>query len=163
MIDSEGYREGVGIVVSHRGGKLLWCRRCGQDAWQFPQGGIEPEETLQEALYRELFEETGLRAGQVEVLGRTRDWLSYRIPEHLTRRREPGCIGQKQIWFLVKLIEGSVHFSAGAEPPPEFDQWCWVDYWYPVDNVVEFKREVYLRALTELEPLWARHLVAAAS
>lgn len=147
----------------NRDGKLLWCRRFGQEAWQFPQGGIERDETPEQALYRELLEETGIQPSQVRLVGRTRGWLSYRIPTQYTRKgRDEVCIGQKQVWYLVRMVDGAVKFDANNASPPEFDQWCWVDYWYPVDHVIPFKREVYLKALTELEPLWTRSLVAEA-
>lgn len=144
-------------------GKLLWCRRFGQDAWQFPQGGIEVDESPEQALYRELLEETGIKASQTELLGHSRNWLSYRIPKQYTRKRQNEvCIGQMQRWYLLKLIDGGVNLNAGESSQPEFDQWCWVDYWYPVDHVIPFKRAVYLKALTELEPLWSRSLAAEA-
>ena len=145
-------------------GKLLWCRRFGQDAWQFPQGGIESDETPEQALYRELQEETGITPSQVKLLGNTQNWLSYRIPRQYTRKkRDEVCIGQKQIWYLLKLIDGEISFSAGQLQSAEFDQWGWVDYWYPVDHVISFKRKVYQQALTELEPLWSQALPAEAS
>lgn len=159
MIDSEGYRQNVGIIVCNHAGKLLWCRRYAQDAWQFPQGGIEPNESPNEALYRELYEETGLNASQVAQLGQTRDWLSYRIPDEYCRRRGKNvCIGQKQIWYLLKLLNGEIRFHSDGQRSPEFDQSRWVDYWFPVDNVVEFKRDVYRQALTELRPLWQQSM-----
>ena len=157
VIDSKGYRENVGIIVSKSDGKLLWCRRFGQDAWQFPQGGIEPNETPEQALYRELKEETGLSPEQVELLGRTNDWISYRIPDSFNRKRRNStsiCIGQKQIWFLLKLVDAEADFRSIDLERPEFDQWSWVDYWYPVEKVIEFKRDVYKQALTEFKPLW---------
>ena len=163
VIDSKGYRKNVGMIVMNREGKLLWCRRYGQDAWQFPQGGIEPDETPEQALYRELSEETGLQRSQVALLGHTDDWLSYRIPKQYTRKRRDGlCVGQMQIWYLLKLETGGVEFDKISTVQPEFDQWRWVDYWYPVEHVIPFKRDVYLKALTELEPLWVQGRVVEA-
>lgn len=153
MIDSKGYRSNVGIVLSNPEGKVFWARRCGQDAWQFPQGGINKNESPMEAMYRELQEETGLMPGHVEVAGQTQDWLRYRIPEHLLRRHsKPLCIGQKQIWFGLRLIGTEDDFNLSDCDKPEFDRWRWVDYWSPVDEIISFKREVYKQALKELEP-----------
>ena len=152
MIDSNGYRPNVGIVLSNAAGEVFWARRRGQEAWQFPQGGIQQDETPVEAMYRELYEEIGLEAGHVEVLGQTSDWLSYQIPDHLLRHRsKPLCIGQKQIWFSLKLVGDESDFNLSCSDNPEFDQWRWVDYWMPVDEIIEFKRGVYKQALKELE------------
>ena len=154
MIDVEGYRANVGIILRNADGKLLWARRIGQDAWQFPQGGIREDETPEEAMYRELFEEIGLDNDDVNVVGRTRDWLRYRLPRrHLRHYSKPLCIGQKQVWFLLNLVaaESKVRFDATDEP--EFDYWRWVDYWRPLDEVVPFKRRVYELALSEFAPL----------
>jgi len=154
VIDVEGYRANVGIILRNADGKLLWARRIGQDAWQFPQGGIREDETPEEAMYRELFEEIGLDNDDVDVVGRTRDWLRYRLPRrHLRHYSKPLCIGQKQVWFLLNLVaaESKVRFDATDEP--EFDYWRWVDYWRPLDEVVAFKRKVYELALSEFAPL----------
>jgi putative (di)nucleoside polyphosphate hydrolase len=142
------------MVITGPGNRVLWAKRAGQDAWQFPQGGIHNGETPQQAVYRELEEEVGLTPEQVECLGVTRDWLRYRLPHQLIRRgRRPLCIGQKQKWFLLRLNahESAIRFDRG--PKPEFDGWRWVDYWLPINDVVAFKQEVYRRALTELAPL----------
>lgn len=150
VIDLDGYRENVGIILSNREGRLLWARRIGQDAWQFPQGGIRRNESPEEAMFRELREEVGLEASDVTIITRTRDWLRYRLPKHLVRRRSrPVCIGQKQVWYLLYLAgdEGRVRLDASDEP--EFDCWRWVDYWSPVTEVVSFKRKVYRTALEE--------------
>jgi putative (di)nucleoside polyphosphate hydrolase len=126
----------------------------GQDAWQFPQGGINPDESPQQAMYRELREEIGLREEQVEVLGATREWLKYRLPERYIRRNcEPLCIGQKQIWFLLRTRCGEDAFCLDDTDAPEFEDWRWVKYWQPVREVIYFKRRVYERALEELAPL----------
>ena len=154
MIDSDGYRPNVGIILCNDDGKLFWARRIGQDAWQFPQGGIRTSETPEEAMYRELAEEVGLGCDDVEVVGSTRGWLRYRLPKRLVRRySKPVCIGQKQVWFMLRLLadESKVRFDLCETP--EFDGWRWVDYWHPVDEVVHFKREVYARALNQFAPI----------
>ncbi len=154
VIDADGFRPNVGIVLSHADGRVLWARRIGQEAWQFPQGGIKRNESPESALYRELEEELGLKREHVALLGVTSDWLRYRLPNRLIRRgRQPVCIGQKQKWFLLRLIgdESEIRFDSGATP--EFDHWRWVDYWLPVKDVVSFKREVYRQALEQLAPL----------
>ena len=154
MIDSDGYRPNVGIVLSNNEGKVFWARRIGQDAWQFPQGGIRTNETPEEAMYRELTEEIGLCADHVEVIGSTRGWLRYRLPRRLVRRNsKPVCIGQKQVWFMLKLTADESQVRLDLTEHPEFDHWVWVDYWQPVNEVVHFKRRVYNRALKELAPL----------
>ena len=86
MIDFDGFRPNVGIILSNRDGQVLWARRAGQDAWQFPQGGIRTDETPCEAMYRELAEEVGLLEKHVEVMGATRGWLRYRLPPRYIRR-----------------------------------------------------------------------------
>ena len=150
VLDSDGFRSNVGIVVCNPVGKLLWTKRIGQNAWQFPQGGIQAGETFEEALFRELKEEVGLSASDVSIIKRTRGWLRYRLPERLVRQGPgPVCIGQKQKWFLLSLDcdDGRVELSRSEQP--EFDDWRWVNYWEPVRRVVAFKRDVYRRALTE--------------
>ena len=152
MIDSRGFRSNIGMVICNNEGKLLWAKRIRQDAWQFPQGGIKPGESLEQALYRELDEEVGLQAQEVNIIYQTQDWLHYRLPKRLVRQNSnPVCIGQKQKWFLLSLEveESKIDLTRGSSP--EFDGWRWVNYWYPLHNVVDFKREVYRKALTELE------------
>lgn len=152
MIDSEGYRHNIGIILSNKNGQLLWARRIGQDAWQFPQGGVNEDESMEEALYRELSEEIGLRPEHVEIVGCTKDWLRYRLPAHLVRHHsEPLCIGQKQIWYMLRLISEDQCVCLDTSDKPEFDSWRWVDYWYPLREVISFKRKVYERALEELK------------
>lgn len=152
MIDENGYRPNVGIVLCNGAGQVFWARRRGQDGWQFPQGGIKFKESPEEALFRELHEEIGLTAQHVQVMGRTREWLRYELPEQLRRTGSMvrGFRGQKQIWFLLRLTgeDADVRLDRGAQP--EFDRWRWIDYWDAVDGIVEFKRAVYHAALTEL-------------
>jgi len=154
VIDRDGYRLNVGIILSNDEGKVFWARRLGQDAWQFPQGGIDKSESPEEAMYRELTEETGLNPTDVKVLGCTDEWLKYRLPKRYVRRnQQPVCVGQKQIWYMLRMIGSESAVNLSRNPKPEFDSWCWIDYWEPTRKVIFFKRKVYKRALTELEPL----------
>lgn len=154
MLDSNGYRFNVGIILSNGRGQVFWARRTGMNAWQFPQGGIKDDEQPAEAMYRELWEEVGLTPDQVEIVGCTRDWLHYRLPRRFVRAgKKPVCIGQKQLWFVLRMLAGDQDVRLDRARKPEFDGWRWVHYWYPIRRVVFFKRDVYRKALTELAPL----------
>ncbi len=151
MIDSDGYRLNVGIILCNDQGKLFWARRAGMDSWQFPQGGIKSHETPEAAMFRELHEETGLKQQHVEVIGSTRRWLNYNLPRRYIRKdSHPLCIGQKQRWFLLRLTSTEKHVRFDCSERPEFDDWRWVHYWHPLKNVVYFKKAVYRKALNEL-------------
>jgi len=105
-------------------------------------------------MFRELAEEVGLRPEHVQVIGCTKGWLRYRLPKHLVRQSgKSPCIGQKQVWFLLRMVGGEEQVRLDVSERPEFDHWQWVDYWYPLRAVVAFKRHVYWRALRELAPL----------
>ncbi|KQQ73118.1 RNA pyrophosphohydrolase [Xanthomonas sp. Leaf131] len=154
MIDPDGFRPNVGIVLMRQDGQVFWARRVRRDGWQFPQGGMNTDETPVEAMYRELREETGLLPEHVSVLGATPGWLRYRLPSRAVRRNERQvCIGQKQVWFLLQFTGEESHLKLDQTDTPEFDHWRWVDFWYPVEHVVMFKRGVYARALRHLAPL----------
>lgn len=154
VIDAQGYRANVGIILVNGDGRLFWGRRVGRAGWQFPQGGIQPGESPEEALYRELREETGLERAHVQIIGRTRRWLKYRLPPRYRRSDVlPLCIGQKQMWFMLRLTGRETALRLDASDAPEFDHWRWVDYWHPLQEVIYFKRQVYQRALAELAPL----------
>lgn len=160
VIDENGFRLNVGIVLLGPDGRVFWGRRIGnRDAWQFPQGGLMPGESPEEALWRELNEEVGLCRDDVELLASTRGWLSYRLPRRFQRRPvddQRPCIGQRQKWFLLRLRAREDVIDLAACGEPEFDDWRWVNYWYPVRKVVHFKRGVYLRALREFMPVVRR-------
>jgi putative (di)nucleoside polyphosphate hydrolase len=154
VIDTEGYRANVGIILVNDDGSLFWAKRIGEDAWQFPQGGIRKSESAEQALFRELYEEVGVVKESVEVIGRTQDWLRYKIPEQLIRRHQtPCCIGQKQRWFLLRFTGKESDVCLDSSDKPEFDQWCWIDPIEPPRSVISFKRSVYSEALKELLPL----------
>ena len=152
VIDSDGYRPNVGIIVANQAGQVLWARRCGQDAWQFPQGGINSGESAEDALYRELDEEVGLQPEQVKIIGSTHGWLRYRLPKRLLRNNSKSFIGQKQKWYLLKMLAEDDAVRFDHSDTPEFDFWNWVSYWYPLGQVVPFKKDVYRRAMKELAP-----------
>jgi putative (di)nucleoside polyphosphate hydrolase len=155
MIDRRGFRLNVGIILANDVNEVFWGKRPGyKDAWQFPQGGVSPYETLEETMYRELAEEIGLLKTDVEYLGVTKRWLYYRLPYCFQRRKQkPLCVGQKQKWFLLRLITDESKIRFDQTDSPEFTDWRWVDYWHPIQQVIAFKREVYKKALIELEPL----------
>jgi len=150
VIDAEGFRANVGIVICNRMGQVFWAKRYGQHSWQFPQGGIDEGETAEQAMYRELHEEVGLKPEHVEILSVTKNWVRYKLPKRLIRQgSNPVCIGQKQKWFLLQLKCKEQDVNLLHSGHPEFDDWRWVSYWYPVRNVVSFKRDVYRRVMKE--------------
>ena len=155
MLDRDGYRPNVGIILVNSRNEVFWGKRIREHSWQFPQGGIKRGESPEQAMFRELHEEVGLMPEHVRIIARTRDWLRYEVPDHWVRREWRGHYrGQKQIWFLLRMIgrDSDVHLRASEHP--EFDAWRWHEYWIPLDSVIEFKREVYRLALEEL----SRHL-----
>ncbi|MDJ0909199.1 MAG: RNA pyrophosphohydrolase [Woeseiaceae bacterium] len=150
-IDDEGFRANVGIILTNDDGRLLLGGRVGAKGWQFPQGGMLRGEDPEEAMYRELEEEIGLSESDVELLGVTRDWLRYRLPDKYIRKHsKPLCIGQKQRWFMLRLAVSPEKVRFDLCDSPEFDRGRWVQYWRPVNEVIYFKRRVYARALHEL-------------
>jgi putative (di)nucleoside polyphosphate hydrolase len=154
VIDAEGFRANVGIVICNELGQVFWARRYGQHSWQFPQGGIDENETAEQTMYRELHEEVGLKPEDVKILAVTKNWLRYKLPKRLVRQgSNPVCIGQKQKWFLLQLTCREEDVDLLHSSHPEFDNWRWVSYWYPVRNVVSFKREVYRRVMKEFAPV----------
>ena len=151
MIDRDGYRPNVAIVLCNAKNEVFWGKRIKEHAWQFPQGGIKLNESPEDAMFRELEEETGLLREHVRILGRTKGWLHYNVPTHWVKREWRGTYkGQKQIWYLLRLVgrDNDIHLRASTHP--EFDAWRWHDYWVPLDSVIEFKRDSYREALNQL-------------
>ncbi len=158
MLDREGFRPNVGIILLNQKNQVFWGKRIRTHSWQFPQGGIDRGETPEQAMFRELHEEIGLQPHHVRVMARTRDWLRYEVPDRYIRRDARGHYrGQKQIWYLLQLLGHDWDLNLRATNHPEFDAWRWNDYWVPLDVVVEFKRGVYEMALTELARFVPRH------
>ncbi len=154
-VADDGYRPNVGIILCNCEKQVLWARRSGHDGWQFPQGGVRPDETPEEALFRELYEEVGLQRDHVRIVARTHGWLKYDLPERYRRRRRaqrPDLFrGQKQIWYLLQMLCDDSTVCLDTSASPEFDEWRWIDYWSALENIVDFKRQVYELALVELE------------
>ncbi|UFS56299.1 RNA pyrophosphohydrolase [Comamonadaceae bacterium M7527] len=151
MLDREGFRPNVGIILLNQKNQVFWGKRIRTHSWQFPQGGIDRGESPEQAMFRELHEEVGLLPEHVSIVARTRDWLRYEVPDRFIRRESRGHYkGQKQIWYLLRLTGRDGDLNLRATNHPEFDAWRWNDYWVPLDVVVAFKRGVYEMALTEL-------------
>jgi putative (di)nucleoside polyphosphate hydrolase len=151
MLDRDGFRPNVGIILLNARNQVFWGKRLKTHSWQFPQGGIKHGESPEQAMLRELQEEVGLLPEHVQIVARTRDWLRYEVPDHYIRRDARGHYrGQKQIWFLLRLVGHDSDLNLRASTHPEFDAWRWNDYWVPLESVIEFKRDVYKNALNEL-------------
>ena len=154
MIDNDGYRKNVGIILCNSRNKLLICKRLGEESWQFPQGGFEKNENAESAMFRELFEEIGLKKNEISILGITKSWLKYDLPKKYQRKTNNKlCIGQKQKWFLLRLISDDTNIVFSNSKHPEFDSWQWVEDNKPMEIVIDFKRDVYKKALEELMPI----------
>lgn len=148
VIDRDGFRPNVGIILINQAGEVFWGKRAGHRSWQFPQGGINDDERPLAAMYRELHEETGLKPTDVEVISWTCGWLRYRLPRNMIRRHLfPTCIGQKQKWFLLRLRSPESAFDLNTSDKPEFDGWEWRSYWSILSEVIYFKRSVYQEAM----------------
>ncbi|MCF6300561.1 MAG: RNA pyrophosphohydrolase [Proteobacteria bacterium] len=152
MIDEDGFRPNVGIILLDDNGRVFWAKRHQADGWQLPQGGIDKNETAEEAMFRELYEEVGLKPKHVDVLGCTPGWLHYHLPRKYQKKNSfPLCVGQKQVYFLLQLTEDESMVDFNKTESPEFEEYKWVNFWYPAEHVIHFKRSVYKQALKKLE------------
>ncbi len=147
MLDNNGYRLNVGIILLNHANQVFWGKRKNEDSWQFPQGGVLNYEKLEEAMYRELYEEVGLIHKHVDIIARTKDWLFYDVPNS---HKKLTFKGQKQIWYLLRFIGEDSDINIKSHKEQEFDAWRWVNYWQCIDEVIYFKYAVYHAALTYL-------------
>ncbi len=147
------FRSAVGLIVANSKDQVLVARRNDLvDQWQFPQGGISRHESPLEAGLRELEEETGILPSAVEVLGMTEFARQYDYPQWADNAKFLNA-GQELTFILLRFIGSSDSIDVHCVPHPEFDAWKWIEYWEPVNLIVDFKKHVYREALSELEPL----------
>jgi len=113
---------------------------------------MRDDETPEQSVMRALQEEVGLTQESVEIMACTRGWLRYKLPRRLLRQKSSSFVGQKQKWFLLKMLAEDQAVCVDRSSEPEFDSWRWVSYWYPLGQVIAFKRDVYRKAMKELAP-----------
>lgn len=151
------YRQNVGVMLANARGHVFVGQRLDHvsDAWQMPQGGIDPGEDARTAALRELEEETGVSPDLVTVEAETEGWVTYDLPADLIPKLWKGRFrGQEQKWFLLRFHGTDDQVRIDTEHP-EFSQWKWLSPDQLVANIVPFKRAVYEAVLAEFSGrLW---------
>jgi putative (di)nucleoside polyphosphate hydrolase len=148
-IENLPYRANVGVMVLNKSGDVFVAQRLKHyaNAWQMPQGGIDPGEAPAEAALRELEEETGINSSKVVILSETQNWISYELPANLIPKIWNGQYrGQKQKWFLMRFLGEDTDIDIETEEP-EFSAWKWIAPSALPDAIVPFKRDVYVAVL----------------
>ena len=145
--DKKNYRPNVAAIVlsakyPHTCEIFIASRTDVDNAWQFPQGGIDEGESSKEALFRELEEEIGTR--EVEIIAEYPKWVSYDFPPAIAKKMHP-YDGQRQKYFLVKLKKGA-KINIQTEIP-EFSEYKFVHTKNIYDYITFFKRTVYKQVL----------------
>ena len=144
-----GYRPAVAVMLINGKGQVWVGQRLDNalDAWQMPQGGLDPDESPLEGAYRELEEETGISRGLVEIIAQAKQELLYDLPEDLIGKvwKEPWR-GQRQTWFLARFLgtDADVNIATAA---PEFRAWKWAEPAELPAMIVPFKKKLYEQVL----------------
>ena len=145
--DASLYRPCVGVMLVNAEGKAFVGKRIDNkegDFWQMPQGGVDEGEDPDDAVFRELREETGAAAGHVEVVAKLPQELFYDLPDDLKGRLWGGrFVGQRQTWYLARFTGTDADIDLDAHDPPEFCEWKWVEPGLLPELIVPFKRELY--------------------
>ena len=151
------YRPCVGVMLVNADGKAFVGKRIDNregDWWQMPQGGIDKGEELKDAAFRELWEETGLRAEHVTPIAQTGDELFYDLPDELMGKLWGGKYrGQRQFWYLFRFTGSDTDIDLNAHEPAEFCEWRWVDPELLPELIVPFKKRIYRAVLDEFRSL----------
>ncbi len=147
----EAYRPSVGIVLFNKDGLILIAERIdGKNAWQFPQGGIDDGETIEEAVFREMEEEIGTR--NATVLGMTEQWFYDDFPPHVIGKFEKQYRGQRQKWVALRFNGEDSEFALDKYKIPEFKNWRWIAIDKAVEYVLHFRGKAYKKILEEFAP-----------
>ncbi|UWQ90710.1 RNA pyrophosphohydrolase [Rhodobacteraceae bacterium M382] len=147
------YRPCVGVMLMNAGGGIFVGQRNDRhaEAWQMPQGGVDPGEAPRDAALRELWEETGVRADLVEIVAETDGWLPYDLPHDIVPVIWGGQFrGQEQKWFLMRFTGTDDQVNIATEHP-EFTTWKWQHPNRLVAEIVPFKRAVYEQVLAAFQ------------
>lgn len=150
-IEQDLYRPNVGIMLVNARNEVFVGQRLDRftDAWQMPQGGIDPGENPDDAVFRELYEETGVTRDLVRIEATTKEWIYYDFPAELIDKLWSGKFhGQRQRYYLMRFFGKDEHINIQTEEP-EFSAWKWIGLDHLLDNIVEFKRDVYRQVIAE--------------